>query len=74
MFISGVFVPLSEMGSAVRISYISPLTYYVDSVRWSVEGAGYFTPAVDILILAGFSVVFVGVAILLHQKNLDKRF
>lgn len=74
MFISGVFVPLSEMGNAVRISYISPLTYYVDSVRWSVEGAGYFTPAVDILILAGFSVVFVGVAILLHQKNLDKRF
>ena len=74
IFISGVFVPLSEMGSAVRISYISPLTYYVDSVRWSVQGKGFFLPVMDFLILTGFSIAFMVVGIVLHQKNLDKRF
>ncbi|MBU7043498.1 MAG: ABC transporter permease [Theionarchaea archaeon] len=74
MFISGVFISLPEMGSAVKISYISPLTYYVDAVRWSVQGTGYFSPLVDFIILMGFSILFVGVGIFFHQKNLDKRF
>lgn len=74
IFISGVFVPLSDMGKTVGISYISPLTYYVDSVRWVVQGSGYFPLAVDMVILTFFSMVFVGLAIFLHQHNLDKRF
>lgn len=73
IFISGVFVPLADMGGARVISYFSPLTYYVDAVRSSV-GMEYFDPVTDIGVLIVFCIIFLTAAIVWHQKNLDKRF
>jgi hypothetical protein len=56
------------------ISYISPLTYYTDLARYSVDGANYFTPAVDLLALLGFSILFFVIAVKWHEKSLAKRF
>lgn len=72
--ISGIFVPLAEMNAARLISYISPLTYYVDLTRFSVQKASYFDPAVNILALFVFTVLLCGAAMILHQKNVTKRF
>ncbi len=72
--ISGIFVPLAEMNTARLISYISPLTYYVDLTRFSVQKTSYFDPAVNILALLGFAVLLCGAAMILHQKNVTKRF
>ena len=74
IFISGVFVPISGMGKWKVISYISPLTYYTDLVRYSVEGTNYFSPVVDLLALLGFGVLFFIVAIRWHKKSLARRF
>ncbi len=75
IFISGVFIPLSQMPGASRfISFISPLTYYTDVARYSVEGISYFPPAINLFILLGFSALFLAVAIIWHKKSLTKRF
>lgn len=74
IFISGVFIPISEMGNWKIISYISPLTYYTDLARYSVEGTNYFRPAVDLLSLLGFSILFFVMAVKWHKKSLSKRF
>ncbi|MGD2249619.1 MAG: ABC transporter permease [Candidatus Methanofastidiosia archaeon] len=73
IFVSGVFIPLVDMGGVRVVSYMSPLTYYVDAVRCSVD-MGYFNPVVDVGILIVFCVLFLTAAIVWHQKNLDKRF
>lgn len=72
--ISGIFVPLSEMSTARLISYVSPLTYYVDLTRFSVQKTSYFDPVVNVLALFGFAVLLCCAAIVLHQKNVTKRF
>ena len=72
--ISGIFIPLVEMETARLISYVSPLTYYVDLIRFSVQKTIYFDPMVNIMALLGFAVFFCGTAMILHQRNLTKRF
>jgi hypothetical protein len=48
LFISGVFVPLSEMGAAARaVACISPLTYAQDLMNHAVLGTGLLHPWVD---------------------------
>jgi len=75
IFISGVFIPLSQMPGASRfISFISPLTYYTDIARYSVEGISYFSPVLNLLVLSGFTALFFAVAIIWHKKSLAKRF
>jgi ABC-2 type transport system permease protein len=74
IFISGVFVPIEGMGKWKVISFISPLTYYTDLARYSVNGSNYFSPQFDIFALIGFSVLLFLAAIKLHKKSLSKRF
>ncbi len=74
IFISGVFVPINEMGSWKIISYISPLTYYTDLARYSIGGTYYFNPTIDLLALLGFSILFFTIAVILHKKGLSRRF
>jgi len=62
------------MGDFKIISYFSPLTYYTDLARYSVQGISYFTPVIDLLALLGFSVLFYITAIKWHEKSLAKRF
>jgi len=72
IFISGIFIPLSGMtGAAKYITYCSPLTYLVDALNHSMGQAYVFSWWTDLLVLAGFMVVFVAVAIaVLKRKSL----
>jgi len=74
IFISGVFVPIDNMGNWKFISYISPLTYYTDLARHSISGTSNFSPIIDLLVLIGFSILFFTVAIVWHKKSLTRRF
>ncbi|MCK4637025.1 MAG: ABC transporter permease [Methanomicrobia archaeon] len=74
IFISGIFTPISKMGNLRIISYISPLTYYTDLARFSVDGTNYFAPAIDLLVLLCFSILFFVVAVKWHKKSIVKRF
>lgn len=74
LFISGIFVPINNMGSWKFISYISPLTYYTDLARYSIGGTNNFSPIIDLLALLGFSILFFIIAVGWHKKSLAKRF
>ena len=74
VFISGVFIPLNELplwGQA--ISYISPLTYFTDIARRLIEGKGHLPIAVDLLLLLAFTILFLVIAIMLHQRTMPRR-
>jgi len=69
LFVSGVFVPLSEMSTIARgISYLSPLTYAQDLMNHAVLGTG------DLALWLNLSVLFLsGVIFLLPSIKLHKR-
>ncbi len=74
IFISGVFIPLSELpGWGQAVSYISPLTYFTDIARHLIQGAGYLPIAIDLLVLLAFAVLFLVVATRLHQRTMPRR-
>ncbi len=75
VFISGIFVPLSQLPEWGKIiSYISPLTYFTDLARYATDGASSYTPMVDLGILAIFTLIFLVGAIKLHERVFAKRF
>ena len=74
VFISGIFIPLDQLpGWGQAIAYISPLTYFTDIARNSIQGQGYLPVVIDFLALLGFTAVFLVVAMKLHQKTMPKR-
>ena len=69
LFISGVFVPLSQMAPALQIvSYLSPLTYAQDLMNHAVVGSGLINPWVDIAVLAVTAILFLLPSLQMHHK------
>jgi ABC-2 type transport system permease protein len=62
------------MGKFKLLSFISPLTYFTDLARNSIQGASYFTSFVDLTALLGFAILLFVVSIKWHEKTLSKRF
>jgi ABC-2 type transport system permease protein len=74
VFISGVFIPLRELPNwGQAIAYVSPLTYFVDIARHTIEGGGHLPVFIDLLILLVFSALFLLVAMKLHRKTMPRR-
>ncbi|WXG39749.1 MAG: ABC transporter permease [Candidatus Freyarchaeum deiterrae] len=75
VFISGIFIPVEQLpGWGQAIALFSPLTYFTDLVRYATQGSGYFPVFVDIGMLILFSAIFLFAAIIIHKRNLSKRF
>lgn len=74
IFISGIFIPLSEMPAFARsITYISPLTYFTDIARYSMGGRNYFAIGLDFLALAAFTAAAWIIAVKIHNRTLPMR-
>jgi len=74
IFISGVFTSLDQLSGWGRaISYISPLTYFTDIVRHSIQRKGYFPVGIDLLALLSFTCLFLVLAMRLHRRTIPKR-
>lgn len=74
LFISGVFVPIAEMGKLKILSLISPLTYYTDLLRNSIQETSEFSPAFNLVILFVFTIILFILSVSWHKRSLDKRF
>jgi ABC-2 type transport system permease protein len=73
IFISGIFVPLSQMqGAGLMLAYCSPLTYLVDLFNAAMSGTSVFSPAVDCGVLLGVSALFIVMARVIQKRNLVK--
>lgn len=74
VFISGVFVPVEEMPAwGQTIASASPLTYFIDLTRYSTTGVSYYSPPIDLAVLAVFTLLFLVVSIKLHERFLPQR-
>ncbi|MBU1662196.1 MAG: ABC transporter permease [Chloroflexi bacterium] len=70
LFISGVFVPLSEMSTVARgLAYLSPLTYAQDLMNFAILGDGLLNPWLDLSVLLLTGVLFLLPSIKLHQRG-----
>jgi ABC-2 type transport system permease protein len=73
IFISGIFVPLSQMdGLGLALEYCSPLTYLVDLFNAAMAGSSVFSPALDCGVLAGVTALFFMAAKFIQKRNLMK--
>ncbi|MDF1499656.1 MAG: ABC transporter permease [Anaerolineales bacterium] len=69
LFISGVFIPLSEMAPVARfLAYLSPLTYAQDLMNHAVLGAGLIDARIDLAVLLVSGVLLLWPSIRLHQR------
>ena len=74
VFISGIFIPLGELpGWGQAVAYISPLTYFTDIARNSIQGQGHLPVGIDLLALLAFTAFFLLVAMKLHQRTMPRR-
>jgi ABC-2 type transport system permease protein len=74
VFISGIFISLDELPAwGQAVAYISPLTYFTDIARYSIQGRGHLPVAVDLLVLLAFTALFLVVAMKLHQRTMPRR-
>jgi ABC-2 type transport system permease protein len=69
IFISGVFVPISDMPRiGQRIAFISPLTYGNDLIGYAYTGKSLFSPLLDIVMLVIFILFFHIIASYLYKN------
>ncbi|MBD3230088.1 MAG: ABC transporter permease [Candidatus Lokiarchaeota archaeon] len=74
IFISGIFIPLSLLPQAfVILSFISPITYFVDLLTSSL-GTGFIGISIDVIVMVSLAIMIHLLAHLLHRKTLLKRF
>jgi ABC-2 type transport system permease protein len=73
IFISGIFVPLTQMqGLALTLAYCSPLTYLVDLFNAAMTGRSAFSPLVDCGLLLLTIAGFIFAARIIQKRNLVK--
>jgi len=73
IFISGIFIPLENLGGIARVlAYFSPITYLVDIFNFSFNGKSHIPLFIDFLALFAFSVIFIYLSKRFHERNLIK--
>ncbi|MGA9085446.1 MAG: ABC transporter permease [Methanoregula sp.] len=69
IFISGVFIPISEIPQiGQEIALLSPLTYGNDMISYAYTGVSLYSPMLDIAALLIFILIFQFVANRLYKK------
>nr|WP_319376200.1 ABC transporter permease [uncultured Methanoregula sp.] len=72
IFVSGVFIPVSQIPAAGQfIVYLSPLTYGNDLIQAAYSGTTLFHPLADVAMICIFILVFQFVANRLYKKFND---
>ena len=75
IFISGIFIPISDLPDwGVAVASLSPLTYFTDIARFSIEGYAFYPLYLDFLLLIASAVIFLVLAVKLHERTLVRRF
>jgi ABC-2 type transport system permease protein len=73
IFVSGIFIPLSQLGSwEWLLTSLSPLTYLVDLFNAAINGNAVYPPGFDVFVLVMVILIFITCAKLIQQWNLSK--
>ena len=73
IFVSGIFIPLSQLrGWMWFLTSLSPLTYLVDLFHTALNGDAVYPPWIDVPVLMIVILVFMGSAKFIQRRNLVK--
>lgn len=73
IFISGIFIPLSQLdGPYFILTSLSPLTYLVDLFHAALNGDAVYPAWIDMLVLGFVIVLFIASAKIIQKRNLVK--
>ena len=74
LFISGIFIPLQNLPTnLIFLSFLSPITFLTDLLRFCVDESNYFIFQFDIIVLLiWISLLFIA-SYILHKKTMPKR-
>lgn len=74
LFISGIFIPLSATNFGLLIiSVFSPITFFTDLLRFSVNGTNFFYFGVDVIVLLLWIVVLSISNVIFHRRTMQQR-
>jgi ABC-2 type transport system permease protein len=74
VFISGIFIPIEDLPAwGKTVSSVSPLTYFTDLARYSMQGNSYYPIELDLIVLVAFGIFFLVTAIKIHGRTMQKR-
>jgi len=74
IFISGIFIPLGEMPTSIKmIALLSPLTYTTELFRQSYHIESTIPSYWAIIALTTYTIIFILASIKLHERNAPKR-
>lgn len=75
LFISGIFIPLEQMPAWGRtVALLSPLSYAMELLCWSFGQPPSLGAVPAYLVLLGFTLLFLCLARLAHQRGLRKPY
>lgn len=73
IFVSGIFIPLSQLsGWEWVLTSLSPLTYLVDLFHAALNGNAVYPAWIDALVLMAVILIFIGCAKVIQKRNLVK--
>ena len=73
IFVSGIFIPLGQLGGWEWIlTSLSPLTYLVDLFHGALNGDAVYPPWLDAIVLVVVILVFIWCAKVIQRRNLVK--
>jgi ABC-2 type transport system permease protein len=71
MFLCGLFIPIENLPAFIRpLSYVLPLTYGADILKYSINSAGTIRLWLSLLVLVGYSVLLFTIS----THNIKKRW
>ena len=74
LFISGIFIPLGATGfGLVVVSLFSPITFFTDLLRFSVNGSNFFYFGGDFIVLISWIFLLSIANILIHSRTMRFR-
>jgi ABC-2 type transport system permease protein len=69
IFVSGIFIPIDQMGKYEIFTVVSPLTYAKDMVQYTVSGNSFYGPMIDICGIIVFTALFLWIGVSMHEKS-----
>ena len=74
LFVSGIFIPLQNLPiNLIFLSFVSPITFLTDLLRFCVDESNYFIYQFDIFVLLiWISLLFIA-SYILHKRTMPKR-
>ena len=69
VFFGGVFYSIAELPPLTTLSYLNPMVYMVNGVRYGFLGASEVDPGVSLLVLAGLATAVVALDVVLFRRG-----